>query len=110
LYAGIIIISTAGVYGSSNSAFDVGLLFFFGLLGFVMRRFDFPAAPMIIGLILGPMAEQSMRQAMTISQGQWSTFFTRPISGSIMLIAIALLVIPPLIKLAKIKRFGRSIR
>jgi putative tricarboxylic transport membrane protein len=103
LYAGIIIISTAGVYGSSNSAFDVGLLFFFGLLGFVMRRFDFPAAPMIIGLILGPMAEQSMRQAMTISQGQWSTFFTRPISGSIMLIAIALLVVPPMIKLLKKK-------
>ena len=75
-----------------------------------MRRFDFPAAPMIIGLILGPMAEQSMRQAMTISQGQWSTFFTRPISGSIMLIAIALLVIPPLIKLAKIKKVGNAIR
>ena len=91
-------------------AFDVALLFFFGLLGFVMRRFDFPAAPMIIGLILGPMAEQSMRQAMTISQGQWSTFFTRPISGSIMLIAIALLVIPPLIKLAKIQRVGNAIR
>jgi putative tricarboxylic transport membrane protein len=104
LYAGIIIISTAGVYGSSNSTFDVGLLFFFGLLGFVMRRFDFPAAPMIIGLILGPMAEQSMRQAMTISQGQWSTFFTRPISGSIMLIAIALLVVPPVIKLLKKSR------
>jgi len=54
-------------------------------------------------LILGPMAEQSMRQAMTISQGQWSTFFTRPISGSIMLIAIALLIVPPMIKLLKKK-------
>jgi putative tricarboxylic transport membrane protein len=85
-------------------------LFFFGLLGFVMRRFDFPAAPLIIGLILGPMAEQSMRQAMTISQGQWTTFFTRPISGSIMLIAVALLVIPPIIKLIKIKRVGHVLR
>ncbi|TXI12944.1 MAG: tripartite tricarboxylate transporter permease [Polynucleobacter sp.] len=110
LYAGIIVISAAGVYGSGNSAFDVGLLFFFGLLGFVMRRFDFPAAPMIIGLILGPMAEQSMRQAMTISQGQWSTFFTRPISGSIMALAIALLVIPPIIKMVKIKRVGHALR
>jgi putative tricarboxylic transport membrane protein len=88
----------------------VGLLFFFGLLGFVMRRFDFPAAPLIIGLILGPMAEQSMRQAMTISQGQWSTFFTRPISGSIMLIAVALIVIPPIIKLIKMKRVGHAPR
>jgi putative tricarboxylic transport membrane protein len=65
---------------------------------------------MIIGLILGPLAEQSMRQAMTISQGQWSTFFTRPISGSIMVIAIILLVIPPIIKLVKVKRIGNAIR
>jgi putative tricarboxylic transport membrane protein len=75
-----------------------------------MRRFDFPAAPMIIGLILGPMAEQSMRQAMTISQGQWSTFFTRPISGSIMLIAIALLVVPPVIKLLKNKKQNLAVK
>ena len=94
LYAGIVVISVAGVYGSSNSVFDVGLLFFFGFLGFGMRRFDFPAAPMIIGLILGPMAEQSMRQALTISQGNWGTFFTRPISGTLMAVAIALLIIP----------------
>jgi putative tricarboxylic transport membrane protein len=56
------------------------------------------------------MAEQSMRQAMTISQGQWSTFFTRPISGSIMLIAVALIVIPPIIKLIKMKRVGHALR
>jgi putative tricarboxylic transport membrane protein len=104
LYAGIVVISVAGVYGSSNSVFDVGLLFFFGFLGFGMRRFDFPAAPMIIGLILGPMAEQSMRQALTISQGNWSTFFTRPISGTLMVVAIALLVIPNLLKFIRSRK------
>jgi len=104
LYAGIVIISVAGVYGSSNSVFDVGLLFFFGILGFGMRRFDFPAAPLIIGLILGPMAEQSMRQALTISQGQWSTFFTRPISGTLMAISIALLLVPNIIRLIRNRR------
>jgi putative tricarboxylic transport membrane protein len=66
-----------------------------------MRRFDFPAAPLIIGLILGPMAEQSMRQALTISQGQWSTFFTRPISGTLMAISIALLLVPNVIRLIR---------
>jgi putative tricarboxylic transport membrane protein len=101
LYAGIVVISLAGVYGSSNSVFDVGLLFFFGILGFGMRRFDFPAAPLIIGLILGPMAEQSMRQALTISQGQWSTFFTRPISGTLMAVSIALLLVPIVIRLIR---------
>ena len=104
LYAGIVVISVAGVYGSSNSVFDVGLLFFFGILGFGMRRFDFPAAPLIIGLILGPMAEQSMRQALTISQGQWSTFFTRPISGTLMAISIALLIVPNVMRLIRSRK------
>jgi putative tricarboxylic transport membrane protein len=61
-----------------------------------MRRFDFPAAPLIVGLILAPMAEQSMRQALTISQGEWSTFFTRPLSGSLMAMAALLLIAPTL--------------
>ena len=61
-----------------------------------MRRFDFPAAPLIVGLILAPMAEQSMRQALTISMGDWSTFATRPLSGSLLGIAALLLVAPPL--------------
>jgi putative tricarboxylic transport membrane protein len=94
LYAGIIIISVAGVYGSTNSVFDIGLLFGFGLIGYTFRRFDFPLAPMIIGLILGPMAENSMRQALVISMGDFTTFLTRPISGSILLIAALLLLLP----------------
>jgi putative tricarboxylic transport membrane protein len=98
LYAGIIVISTAGVYGAGNSVFNVGLLFVFGLLGYIMRRFDFPAAPLIVGLILAPLGEQSMRQALTISQGEWSTFFTRPLSGSLMAVAALLLIGPALWK------------
>jgi putative tricarboxylic transport membrane protein len=74
--------------------FDVGMLFFFGLVGYLMRRFGFPAAPLIVGLILAPMAEQSMRQALTISQGEWSTFVTRPLSGTLLAIAVLLLVAP----------------
>ncbi len=96
LYAGIIVVSTATVYGAGNSIFNVGLLYAFGLVGFAMRRLDFPAAPMIVGLILAPMAEQSMRQALTISQGEWSTFFTRPLSGSLLGVALLLVVLPPL--------------
>jgi putative tricarboxylic transport membrane protein len=96
LYAGIIVVSTAGVYGAGNSVFNVGLLFVFGLMGYVMRRFDFPAAPLIVGLILAPMAEQSMRQALTISMGDWSTFVTRPLSGAILAVAALLLIAPPL--------------
>jgi putative tricarboxylic transport membrane protein len=104
LYAGIIVISTAGVYGAGNSVFNVGLLFVFGLLGYIMRRFDFPAAPLIVGLILAPLGEQSMRQALTISQGDWSTFFTRPLSGSLMVVAALLLIVPPLWKRYRAQR------
>ena len=94
LYAGIIVISTAGVYGAGNSVFNVGLLFVFGLIGYAMRRFDFPAAPLIVGLILAPMAEQSMRQALTISMGDWSTFVTRPLSASLLGVAVLLMAVP----------------
>jgi putative tricarboxylic transport membrane protein len=94
LYAGIIIISVAGVYGASNSVFDIGLLFAFGLVGYGFRRFDFPMAPLIIGMILGPMAENSMRQALVISTGDFTTFLTRPISATILLIAAVLLLLP----------------
>jgi putative tricarboxylic transport membrane protein len=82
----------------------VGLLFVFGLLGYLMKRFDFPAAPLIVGLILGPMAEQSLRQALTISQGEWSTFITRPLSASLLLIALALLVVPAAVRRWRDKR------
>jgi putative tricarboxylic transport membrane protein len=98
LYAGIIVISAAGVFGASNSVFDLLLLFAFGLLGFFCRRFDFPVAPMIIGLILGPMAEQSPRQALTISMGSYTTFVTRPISATILAIALLLLMSPWLLR------------
>jgi putative tricarboxylic transport membrane protein len=101
LYAGIIVISTAGVYGAGNSVFNVGLLYVFGLIGYAMRRFDFPAAPLIVGLILAPMAEQSMRQALTISMGEWSTFVTRPLSASLLAIAALLLIGPPLWRMLK---------
>ncbi|MFZ9390783.1 MAG: tripartite tricarboxylate transporter permease [Betaproteobacteria bacterium] len=96
LYAGIIVVSIIGVYGAGQSLFNVGLLFIFGLAGYIMRRFDFPAAPVLVGLILSPLAEQSMRQALTISQGQWSTFVVRPISATLLAIAVMLLLAQPL--------------
>lgn len=98
LYGGIIVIATVGVFGASNSLFDVGLLYAFGLVGYAMRRFDFPVAPLVVGLILGPMMEQSMRQALTISMGEWSTFVTRPLSASLLSIALLLLIGPLLVR------------
>ena len=96
LYAGILVFATIGTYGISNSVMDLVLLYGIGIIAMFMRRFDFPVAPVVIGMILGPMAEQAMRQALTISQGDWTTFVTRPVSLCILLVALAALAGPRL--------------
>jgi putative tricarboxylic transport membrane protein len=91
LYAGILVFATIGTYGISNSIVDLVLLYGIGVVAMFMRRFDFPTAPVVIGMILGPMAEQAMRQALTISQGDWTAFVTRP--GSAVLLGLAVLAL-----------------
>jgi putative tricarboxylic transport membrane protein len=91
LYAGILVFATVGVYSLNRSVFDLVLLWLLGLLGWAMRRFDLPVAPCIIGLILGPLAEEQFRRALSISQGDLSVFVTHPISAA--LLAVALLVV-----------------
>lgn len=95
LYGGILVFATIGTYSLNNSVFDVGLMYLIGMIGFVMRRVDIPVAPAIIGMILGPMAEQQFRRALAISQGDPSVFFTRPISASLLFVALfAVLAVP----------------
>ncbi len=94
LYAGILVFAAMGVYGMRQSAFDVFLLYVIGCMGFLMRRYDFPAAPVLIGMILGPLAEEQMRRSLAISQGNPLVFFERPLSGSILVLAILILVGP----------------
>jgi len=96
LYAGILIFATIGVYGMRQSAFDLFLMFFIGLLGVLMRRFDFPTAPVIVGMILGPMAEAQMRNALSIGEGHWGVFIERPMSATLLVIVVAVLVLPRL--------------
>ena len=101
LYAGILVFATLGVYGMRQSAFDIFLLYAIGLLGFVMRRYDFPVAPTVIGLILGPLAEQQLRRALSISQGDATVFFTKPLSATILAVTVLVLVGPQLWRLRK---------
>ncbi len=108
LYGGIMLFAVLGVYSLHQSAVDVLIMLVVGLMGFVMQRYDFPVTPAIVGLILGPMAEQQFRRAMAISQGDLSTFMTRPISGVIMWIVIAILVLPPLVSLYKSRTAAKA--
>jgi putative tricarboxylic transport membrane protein len=96
LYAAILVLATVGTYGISRSPVDLALLYAMGLAGFFMRRFDFPTAPVIIGMILGPLAEQEFRRAMTISQGDLLVFLERPISLTLLGLAL-LAVLGPLL-------------
>lgn len=74
--------------------FDVRLVLFFGILGYIMRQLDFPPAPMILALVLGFMIEASLRRSLIISDGDWSVFFTRPISATILSLAILSFLYP----------------
>jgi len=101
LYAGILVFATIGTYGISNSAVDLILLYVIGAIGFVMRRYDFPAAPVVIGMILGPLAEQEFRRAMTISNGDWSVLVTQPLSATMLVLAGLALVGPMVWRVAR---------
>jgi putative tricarboxylic transport membrane protein len=103
LYAGILVFATMGAYGMRQSSFDVFLLYAIGLMGYLMRRYGFPTAPVIVGLILGPLAEEQMRRSLAISQGDPWVFLTRPISGSILVIT-ALVVLGPWVWRRFVKR------
>ncbi len=94
LYGGILVFATIGTYGISQSPVDLILLYLIGGVGYLMRRFDFPVAPTVIGMILGPYAEQEFRRALTISGGDFSVFVTRPLSATLLVLALALLLLP----------------
>ena len=104
LYAGILVFATMGVYGMRQSAFDIFLLYAVGLAGFLMRRYGFPAAQVIVGMILGPLAEEQMRRSLSISQGSWSIFVTHGISALLLAITVAVLVVPVIVRRVRQRR------
>jgi putative tricarboxylic transport membrane protein len=104
LYAGILVLATVGTYGISQSTVDLALLYAMGLMGLCMRVFDFPTAPVIIGMILGPLAEQEFRRAMTISQGDLAIFVQKPLSLGLLAVAAVAVLGPVVWRLAKSSR------
>ena len=94
LYGGILLFAGMGVYGMRQSTFDVFLLYGIGVVGYFMRRYDFGTAPLIVGMILGPLAEEQLRRALAVSQGDWTILLTRPGSATLLAIAVLLLVGP----------------
>ena len=98
----IFVLSLVGGYSPTQDMHDVWLMLIFGVGAYLMRKLDYPLAPAVLAIVLGPIAEPALRQSLLISNGDFSVFFTRPISGPIMVIAIILLILPAL-KLLKNK-------
>ncbi|MCB1969863.1 MAG: tripartite tricarboxylate transporter permease [Geminicoccaceae bacterium] len=90
----IFILCVVGGYAPSQTLHDVWLMLGFGIMGYLLRKLNYPVAPAVLAIVLGPLAESSLRQSLLSSQGDASIFFTRPISGICMLIALALVLYP----------------
>ena len=93
LYPSILLFCCVGVYSLSNQPFDVMLAALFGILGYVFIKLECEPAPLILGFILGPLMEENLRRAMLLSRGDATVFFTKPISGVLLGIAIVLLLV-----------------
>jgi putative tricarboxylic transport membrane protein len=100
----IFVLCIIGGYAPTQDMHDVWLMLVFGIVGYLMRKLDYPMAPAVLAIVLGPLAETSLRQSLLMSSGSFDIFFFRPISGVIMLIAIILLTMPFLHTLNRIMR------
>ncbi|MCZ6626278.1 MAG: tripartite tricarboxylate transporter permease [Deltaproteobacteria bacterium] len=90
----IYILCVVGGYAPTKDMHDVWLMLIFGVAAYLMRKLDYPMAPVVLAIVLGPLAEASMRQSLLISGGTFSIFFVRPIAGTISVMAIVLLLLP----------------
>jgi putative tricarboxylic transport membrane protein len=98
LYAGILLFATLGTIGLNPSPVELSMLLIFGVMGYQMRLHGYPIAPVVVGLILGPMAEQQLRRALSISQGDWTTLVSTPLAAGLLLVAFLALVVPPILR------------
>src|SRR5215216_5566294 len=101
LFPAILIFCAIGVYSINNAPADAVMVAAFGLFGYWLSKHDFEPAPLLLGMVLGPLMEENLRRALLISRGDWSVFLTRPLSAVLMAIAASLLVLAVLPSLRK---------
>ncbi len=103
----IFILCVVGGYAPTQDMHDVWLMLIFGIGGYLMRKLDYPMAPAVLAIVLGPLAESSVRQSLLISQGSFTIFFERPIAAGIMAVALILIALP-FLKFIRDKLAGRA--
>jgi putative tricarboxylic transport membrane protein len=92
----IIVVCAIGAFAVHNSMLDIWYMLFFGVIGYVFKKLDYPLAPLVLALVLGDLAESALRQSLIIAQGSLTIFLTRPISGLITALAIFFFILPAL--------------
>ena len=98
LYAGILVFATLGTIGANPSPVELSMLLIFGVMGYGMRLYGYPIAPVVVGLILGPMAEQQLRRALAISQGDLTTLVASPVSATLLVLSALALIVPLILR------------
>jgi putative tricarboxylic transport membrane protein len=90
----VLLVCAIGTYSIATNLWDVVLMAAFGLLGYTMRKLDFPALPLILAFVLGRIFEEALRQSLSMSLGSFTIFLTRPIALAMLLVTVAVLVLP----------------
>ncbi len=93
LFPAIVLFCAIGVYSTNNNTFDVWMVGWFGIIGYTFIKLGMEPAPLLLGLILGPMMEENLRRALLLSRGDWSILVTRPLSAVLLALALLLLII-----------------
>ncbi len=101
LFPAIVLFCAIGVYSTNNNTWDVWMVGLFGILGYVFIKLGCEPAPLLLGLILGPMMEENLRRALLLSRGDWSVFVTRPLSAGLLVAAVLLLIVVALPSIKK---------
>ena len=94
LFPLILLFCLIGVYTVSNAVFDIYVMIVFGIFGYLMKKFDYEGAPLVLAFVLGPLLENNLRKSLIMSQGDFSIFFTRPLAAISLIIALFLLISP----------------
>ena len=99
LYSGILVVSAVGVYSIDRRPSDLVVVFALGVLGFLMRRYDYPIAPLLLGLVLGPLIDLNFRRGMIMTDGDVLTLISRPGAAVILGLGLLLVLAPQLLRL-----------
>ncbi|NBW78752.1 MAG: tripartite tricarboxylate transporter permease [Betaproteobacteria bacterium] len=93
LFPAIVLFCALGVYTTNNNTFDIWMVAIFGVVGYIFIKLGVEPAPLLLGFILGPMMEENLRRALLLSRGDWTVFVTRPLSATLLALALVLLII-----------------